>query len=440
MDSEKSLPRSASTDDRRLRRLGVWTVLSVFGGFGAWTALAPLDSAAVAPGVFMVESYRKTVQHLEGGIINAIYVRDGDTVSKDKTLVTLDDTQSRAQLEMVRGQYFITVAREARLLAQRDGRGQVEYPPLLVERREDPRVQDAVRVQDQTFKARKAAQEGEVSLYERQIGQLQAKASGLRAQKHSRDELVGSYRGELKDFEALLEEGFTEKQKVRELGRNLAQSEGQAGELLSDIAATQLQVSETQLKILQLKKDLQREVAKELSEVQRDRFDLQEKLRSLENTVQRTVIKAPESGTVMGLAVHTIGAVVPPGGKLLEIVPGKEKLLVEAQVSPLDVDRVRVGQTAEVRLTAFKSRDTPSVYGKLIAVSADRLMDEKEKIPFYLARVEINAAGLQYLAQRKLELVPGMPSEVLINTGEHTFFRYLMDPLKSIVARSFTEN
>lgn len=440
MDSEKSLPRSASTDDRRLRRLGVWTVLSVFGGFGAWTALAPLDSAAVAPGVFMVESYRKTVQHLEGGIINAIYVRDGDTVSKDKTLVTLDDTQSRAQLEMVRGQYFITVAREARLLAQRDGRGQVEYPSLLVERREDPRVQDAVRVQDQTFKARKAAQEGEVSLYERQIGQLQAKASGLRAQKHSRDELVGSYRGELKDFEALLEEGFTEKQKVRELGRNLAQSEGQAGELLSDIAATQLQVSETQLKILQLKKDLQREVAKELSEVQRDRFDLQEKLRSLENTVQRTVIKAPESGTVMGLAVHTIGAVVPPGGKLLEIVPGKEKLLVEAQVSPLDVDRVRVGQTAEVRLTAFKSRDTPSVYGKLIAVSADRLMDEKEKIPFYLARVEINAAGLQYLAQRKLELVPGMPSEVLINTGEHTFFRYLMDPLKGIVARSFTEN
>ena len=440
MDSEKSLPHSGSTDDRRLRRLGMWTVLSVFGGFGAWAALAPLDSAAVAPGVFMVESYRKTVQHLEGGIINAIYVRDGDTVSKDKTLVTLDDTQSRAQLEMVRGQYFIAVAREARLLAQRDGRGQVEYPSLLVERREDPRVQDAVRVQDQTFKARRAAQEGEVSLYERQIGQLQAKASGLRAQKHSRDELVGSYRGELRDFEALLEEGYTEKQKVRELGRNLAQSEGQAGELLSDIASTQLQVSETQLKILQLKKDLQREVAKELSEVQRDRFDLQEKLRSLENTVQRTVIKAPESGTVMGLAVHTIGAVVPPGGKLLEIVPGKEKLLVEAQVSPLDVDRVRVGQTAEVRLTAFKSRDTPSVYGKLIAVSAYRLMDEKEKIPFYLARVEINAAGLQYLAQRKLELVPGMPSEVLINTGEHTFFRYLMDPLKSIVARSFTEN
>lgn len=439
MDAEKSLPPAASTDDRRFRRLGLWTVLTVFGGFGAWAALAPLDSAAVAPGVIMVESYRKTVQHLEGGIIKAIHVRDGDAVSKDTTLVILDDTQSRAQLEMVRGQYFIAVAREARLLAQRDGRGQVEYPPLLLERQKDPRVQDAVRVQDQTFKARKTAQEGEVSLYERQIGQLQAKASGLRAQKRSRDELVNSYRGELKDFEALLEEGFTEKQKVRELARNMAQSEGQAGELLSDIAATQLQVSETQLKILQLKKDLQREVAKELSEVQRDQFDLQEKIRSLENTVQRTVIKAPESGIVMGLTVHTIGAVVPPGGKLLEIVPGNEKLLVEAQVSPLDVDRVRVGQTAEVRLTAFKSRDTPSVYGKLIAVSADRLMDEKEKFPFYLARVEINAAGMEYLAQRKLALVPGMPSEVLINTGEHTLFRYLMDPLKSVVARSFTE-
>ena len=440
MDSSRSVSPAPPPEDRRLRRLGVWTILAVFGGFGAWAMLAPLDSAAVAPGVMMVDSYRKTVQHLEGGIVKAIHVRDGDTVLKDAALVTLDDTQVRAQLEMVRGQYFIAVAREARLLAQRDGAAQVAIPPGLVERRDDPRVQDAMRVQAQTFRARKSAQEGEVSLYERQIGQLQAKTRGMQAQKHSHDQLVSSYRGELKDFEALLEEGFADKQKVRELGRNMAQSEGQAGELLSEIAGTQLQISETQLKILQLKKELQREVAKELGEVQRDLFDLQEKIRSLESTLQRTVVKAPESGTVMGLAVHAIGGVVQPGGKLLEIVPGKEKLLVEAQVSPLDVDRVRVGQNAEVRLTALNSRDTPSVYGKLVAVSADRLLDEREKTPFYLARVEISADSLQYLAHRKLELVPGMPTEVLINTGEHTLFRYLMSPLKSIVARSFTEN
>lgn len=428
--------------DRRIRRLGYFVVLAIFGGLGAWSMLAPLSSAALAPGVITVENYRKTVQHLEGGIIRTILVKDGDFVNRDQVLVTLDGTQARAQLEVLRGQYFISVAREARLIAQRDGLERVAYPAELLAAHGDPRVEDAIRVQNQTFSARKLAHEGEISLYQRQIEQLRAKVKGLRAQKHSRDRLVSSYAAELEDFQNLLKEGYTEKQKVRELERNLAQSEGQSGELLSELAATELQISETELKILQLKKEFQREVAKELSDVQSALFELREKMQSLEDTVQRTVVKAPETGRVIGLSVHTLGGVIPPGGKILDIVPKDERLIVECKISPLDIDRVRVGQMAEVRFSAFRSRDTPKIEGKLIAVSADSLVEEKgeDKGSYYLARVEITPEGLADLAEQQLELVPGMPAEVLINTGERTLFEYMTGPLFNTVARSFIED
>lgn len=442
MASGYPIPQAIPADDRRLRRAGIIVVLSIFGGLGVWATLAPLSSAALAPGVITVENYRKTVQHLEGGIVKTIQVRDGDSVAKDQVLMMFDDTQPRAQLEVLRGQYFISVAREARLIAQRDGLEQVQYLPELLERRDDLRVEDAIRMQSQTFKVRKLAHEGEVTLYERQIEQLRAKAEGLRAQKRSRDQLVSSYGGELEDFQTLLQEGYSEKQKVRELERNLAESQGQRGELTSNLAATELQISETELKILQLEKELQREVAKELSEVQADLFELREKLQSLEDMVERTVIKAPESGMVLGLSVHTLGAVIPPGGKILDIVPQNGKLIVEAKVSPLDIDRVQLGQKAEVRFSAFKSGTTPKTEGSLIAVSADRLVDEndEEKEPYYLARVEITPTGLQDLALSKLDLVPGMPAEVLINTGERTLLQYLMDPIMNSFARSFIED
>ena len=219
----------AHGDDRPIRRLGLLFVLLAFGVFGGWAALAPLDSAALAPGTIMVEGYRKTVQHLEGGIVKTIQVRDGDSVAKDQVLITLDDTQPRAQLEVLRGQYIILSSREARLLAQRDGLDKVQYPADILAQQSDARVRESMHLQNQTFHARRQAQEGEMSVYQRQIEQLRAKATGLRAQKQSRERLVNSFRGELADFQNLLDEGFTEKQKVRDLERNLAQSEGHLG-------------------------------------------------------------------------------------------------------------------------------------------------------------------------------------------------------------------
>ena len=431
----------ATTDGRWLRRIGIVIVLGMFGGFGTWAALAPMSSASHAQGTIVVEGYRKTVQHLEGGIVKSILVRDGQAVKKDEVLITLEDTQPRAQLEVLLGQFFSALAHEARLIAQRDQRDRVSYPSELRVSQNEDRVQDAIRVQDQTFRARKSAQDGEASLYEQQIGQLRAKADGLRAQKKSRELIVISFKSELDDFEALLKQGYAEKQKVRDFERNLATSESQLGDLVSSLAATELQVSETELKILQLQKELQREVAKDLSDVQTQLLEIREKMQSVQDMVARTVIRAPQAGTVLDLQTHTLGGVVRPGAKLLDLVPQGEKLIVEAKVSLPDIHRVHVGQIAEIRFTAFKQRDTPKVDGKLIALSADRLFDEgdERKPPYYLARVEITPKGLEDLSRYKLELVTGMPAEVLINTGERTMLMYLIDPLRNTLARSFIE-
>jgi len=426
-------------DDRPIRRLGYFLVIAVFGFFGGWSVLAPLGSAALAPGTITVEGYRKTVQHLEGGIIKAIHVRDGDAVGKGQILVEIDDTSSRAQLETLRGQLFSALAREARLIAERDGNSSISYPDTLT-KSADSRAREAMHAQDQSFKVRMFSRRGEINILKEQRREQSAKIEGLRAQQISRRDLAASLKQDLQDFRAMLKEGYVEKQKVTELERRIAQAQGDEGDFTASIATTQTQMSEISLKMLQIEKELQREVADELSKVQTELSELREKTQWLEDTVARTVIKAPESGMVLGLQVHTLGAVIPPGGHILDIVPQQEKLVVEAQVSPMDIDRVRVGQSTEIRFSAFKSALIPKIDGRLVALSADRLTDEQNQISYYLARVEVAKEGLEQLEKQGLVLLPGMPAEVLINTGDRTFLQYLMQPISSFFARSLIED
>ncbi|MGR8920135.1 MAG: HlyD family type I secretion periplasmic adaptor subunit [Gammaproteobacteria bacterium] len=437
-------PRAAATrgEDHTARNIGLVLVAVVFVGFGSWATLAPLSSAARAPGIVSVENYRRTVEHLEGGIVQSLAVQDGDRVEEGQVLVTLDDRQPRTQLEVLRGQYLIALAREARLVAQRDRLPAVEFPPDLLSAKEDSRAAEAMSVQTQTFAVRQAAHANEIALYEEQIRQLRAKVRGITAQKDGSDRLVTSYRAELEDFGELLERGYTEKSRYREMERNLAEAEARHGELVSETAATELQISETKLKILQLRKDFQREVAQEIAEVQAQLFELRERIATLQDTVERTIVRAPRSGLVINLAVNTIGAVIQPGERLMDIVPEDERLVVEARVSPVDIDRVAIGQQAEIRFAAFKTRDAPQVDGVVIKLSPDSLVDEgaEDSEPYYKARVEIAENGLADLHQAGLSLKAGMPAEVLINTGERTLLRYLMDPLSDLAARSFIED
>lgn len=427
-------------DDRPIRYLGYSIILVVFGCFGVWAYFAPLGSAVLATGSITVEGYRKTVQHLEGGIVQAIHVRDGDTVTKGQVLVELDDTSTRAQLETLRGQLFSGLAREARLIAERDGQTNVTYPAELKQASQEVPIQDNMRVQAQAFAVRRHSRDGEIAILKEQRQQLRAKIEGINAQRASRSALSASLDKELLDFRAMLKEGYIEKQKVNELERRLVEAEGDKGDFAANIATAQTQISEISLKILQIDKEFQRQVIDELSKVQTELTELHEKTQWLTETVERTVIKAPESGMVLGLTVHTIGAVIPAGGHLLDIVPQQEKLIVEAQISPMDIDRIHIGQQTEIRFSAFKSAKTLKINGKLLTVSADRLTDEQNKSSYYLTRVEVDKDGLDDLRKNDLILVPGMPVEVLINTGDRTFFEYLMKPMSNIFARSFNED
>jgi epimerase transport system membrane fusion protein len=286
--------------------------------------------------------------------------------------------------------------------------------------------------------ARKNAHEGEMSVLTQRLGQLNSKISGLSGQRTSKQELVSSYQEEAKDLRELLAEGFADKQRLRDVERNYTDNNGEISALSSEIASAQIQIGETKLEILQLEKKFQEEVTSKLSEVQSELYDVTQRMTATKDKVVRIDIKAPVSGRVMGLAVHTLGGVILPGHPILDIVPQKEELVVEAQVNPLDIDRVSVGLVAEVRFTAFKQALTPVIEGKVINLSADRLIEEKSGTPYYLAQVELTPES--YEKMKHLELVPGMPVEVLIKTGERTLFEYLTKPISNAFARAFIED
>lgn len=428
--------------EKHVRVAGLSAVIILFVGLGLWSVYAPLESAAVGPGVVVLENYRIAVDHLEGGIVREVHAREGQLVVKGEVLLTLQDVQARAQLEQVKGQWIVALAREARLLAQRHRLSRVVFSPDLLAHAEDARVADAMRVQEETYRVRQRALQSEVTLYERQIAQLREKVQGLKEQRAMREQLVGSFEKERADFEALAKEGYAERQKVREMERNLALNDGQRSSLSTDIAATEVEISATEVKILQAQQNFEREVAKEFAEVQTELFALQEKKRALEDTLKRTVVVAPQQGVVHALSVHAPGEVLKPGSHMLDIVPGNERLIVEAKLSPQDIDQVQIGQMAEVRFTAFKQRDMPKIEGRLATLSADRMIEESGGIqqPYYLGRVEITVAGLQQLAERKLQLLAGMPADVLVKTGERTFWHYLTAPLTDMVGRSMKED
>jgi epimerase transport system membrane fusion protein len=425
------------TDDRSIRNIGVVILIATFGILGTWGYLAPIDSAALAPGYVTVKSHRKTVQHLDGGIVSELMAKDGDVVKAGDVLLTLDGTEVKAQLEIIRGQHITLSAQIARLIAEKDQQNQINFPNELRDL-SDPHIAQATHGESQLFNARKSALQGEISVLNQRISQLGTKIKGLQGQRSSKEALMISYGDEVHDLKELLAEGFADKQRLRDIERNHAQVTGEVAALSSEIAGNEIQIGETKLQILQLQKKFQEEVAVKLGEVQAELYDVAQRLVATKDKVARTVIIAPADGRVLGLSVHNVGGVISPGKPILDIVPQQEELIIDAQVSPMDIDRVRAGLVAEVRFSAFKQALTPKMQGKVINLSADRLTDEKTEQPYYLAQIELTPDSFQKLGE--LELLPGMPAEVLINTGERTVFEYLMQPITNAFARAFIED
>ncbi len=424
--------------DKKPKLIGLLILFVTFGMFGTWAAVAPLDSAALAPGVVTVKTYRKTIQHLEGGIVEQINVRDGDQVEAGDVLLVLDDTQARAELGIVRGQMIASQALESRLKAERDQLEKIEFPGSFDE--QDQRVEEAVLSERQVFQARMNSHLGEVEVLEQRMTQIDEQIRGLEAIIRSKKELMSSYNDEIKDLSELLSDGFVDKQRLRDLERQVSNLEGEMADHRSSIAQAKMKQGETRLSILQLKKDFHTDVVNQLSEVQSTLFDLRERERALMDRVERTEVRAPEAGMVLGMTVHTVGGVVQSGAPILDIVPAASDLVIEAQVSPIDIDRVSAGKLADIRFSAFKSATTPVIEGQVEQISADRLTNEETGMPYYLARVELTEEGRSNLEAANLVLVPGMPSEVLINTGERTLLEYLVQPATNAFARSLIED
>jgi HlyD family type I secretion membrane fusion protein len=418
--------------------VGLTIVLVMFGGLGTWASLARLDGAVVAPGVVTVFSKRKTVQHLEGGIVSQILVRDGDTAESGQLLIRLDDTRARASLAILDGQLNVLRARQSRLQAERDGAGHIEFDAALYERKDSPNVANILRGEVELFEARRASIHGEIEILKQRIAQIKEQIAGLTSQQKAEARQINLIREELKGLNVLYERGYAPKTRILALKRTAEQVRGERAEHIADIARAKNSIGETKLQIIQVEKKARQEVVQELREVQAEVFDLEERRVAAADELQRVEIRAPRTGTVVGMDVHTIGGVIGPGQAILDIVPEKDELVIEAQVAPQDIDKVTDGLEAVVRLSAFNMRTTPELGGKVFMASADRMIDEVSGEPYYLLGVRVPDSERSKL--KDLELLPGMPAEVFVNTGERTALSYLVKPFTDALARTFKED
>ncbi len=425
--------------DRKTGRImsgGLLIIALFFGGFGTWAAVAPLSSAATATGFVIVEGQRKKVQHLEGGIVKEILIRDGDAVEAQQIIMRLDETRALATRDLLRGQLRAARAFEARLMAERDLAQSIVYPQELLALQDDPRVAEILATQTNLFQARLEAFTGELKVLAQRIAQSKEEIAGLAAQEKSERRQRELIVEEIKGVEAMLAKGLERKPRLLALQRAAAELEGNRGAHLAQIARAKATITESQLRILDLKNQRMKEVAGQLNEVRQAIADAQEKLRSTEDTLQRTEIRAPVAGIVVGLQVHTVGGVVGAGGTIAEIVPQKETLIIEAQVRPEDIDVVHPGLPAQISLQSLDRRMS-TLDGTVTHVSADRLNDPQTKLPYYEALVSIDPESLE--ATVGAVLYPGMPAIVMIATGKRTALGYLVSPITDFMGRAMRE-
>ena len=414
---------------------GVVVVALLFGGFGTWALTADLASAVLASGIVTVDGKRKQVQHQEGGTVKALLVSDGDRVEMGQPLVLLDETRPQAVYRMTKASHDAALMRQARLAAERDSATDVPVPPELVDMQDAPEVAEMIAGQRSLFVARRESLNGTIEILTQREAQLDREIAGLEAQEKSKARQLELVRDELDGQQQLFSQGLSPKTRVLALEREQARLEGERGELIADIARTEKAIGETRMEVLQRKREFRESVESELRTTQQELFDLGERMVATKDVLDRIVVRSPVSGVVVGLDVNTIGGVIAPGEKILEIVPDSKELVVEARVSPLDVDSLRIGQPAEVRFTAFRQQTTPLLEGIFVYVSADVMLDERSGQSHYVVRVQVPEEEVARLGE--LELVPGMPAEVAIKTGDQRPVDYLVQPIVQSIDRAW---
>ena len=439
MRDQVALYKSAAVDmdNERAQRWG-WALLVVgFGGFLAWALLAPLDAGITAAGTVVVSGNRKAVQPLVPGKIVAILAKDGDRVTAGQVLVRFDDTQSRSQLDIAKGQWFTSLATEARLTAERTGSGAPEFSEVLKNESADLRALAAMLLQGQLFSTRRKSLSTELAAMRENMRGLELQMQGTEASMRAKEDQLGVLREQLKNLRNLADDGFMPRIRVQDQERTTSAMSGAIAEDTGSIGRSRQSIAEIKIRMISREQDVRKEVEAQLSDIQRDASSLSSRLQGLQFDVLNTEVKSPASGLVMGVAVHTIGGVVAAGTPMMEIVPRDEVLKIEAQIPPHLIDKIKPGLPVDILFTAFNQASTPKIAGNLTQVSADVLMDPKTNMPFFKASIDVTPEGMVNL--RKNEIRAGMPAEIFVRSGERTAMNYLLKPLMDRVRRSMTE-
>ena len=403
----------------------------------AWVVLAPLSGAIIAPAFVKVDMNRKVVQHQEGGIVKQILVRDGERVQMGQTLVVIDDVRLDATLDLLRTQHDGERAKAARLEAERAFLPAVEFPQELAARSGEPKVAEILQREVALFRARREALDSQIVVLRKQIGQTEEEARALAGQIAAERRALKSQKEELALNEKLFKQNYVQKTRLMSLERAVAEYEARWEEHRAELAKTRQRSSELELRVLAQGNAYVQSATDELKEITTRLFDLEERLRPSKDASDRQRIAAPIAGVVVGQRVFTAGAVVGPREVLLEIVPEDKTLVVEAHIRPEDINHVRKGSDAEVRLTAYKQRTTPLVAGNVNYVSADRMLDPQTGTPYYVVHVDVPARALEEAGNLRMQA--GMPAEVYIRTDSRSAFDYLLAPVTAYLRRGMRE-
>ncbi|WP_458526484.1 HlyD family type I secretion periplasmic adaptor subunit [Onishia taeanensis] len=420
--------------DRWHRQVGVGILLLLLVGVGGWAVTAELAVAVMAPGRVTVAADKKTVQHLEGGIVEDIAVADGDRVEPGDTLMTLEATGIEGELESARMAFWVERATQLRLQAEQAGQSRLRYPTALVDG-DDPRLSRVLAVQRQLFLSRRLSLESDLAALDAQIAQRRRRIEGHEALIASTEQQLGSLREDAKALGSLYRDGLGDNQRLHEMQRDIQRHQGELAEHRTGIARLRAEIDEQRLKKARRTQQQQETLGDQLREVQHRVVEARARLSTLRDRQQRTRITAPVAGRVVELAVHTRGAVLDPGMPILEIVPGGRDFVVEARVTDRDIDHVQTGQPVKVRFTAFNRRQSPMVAGEVQRVSADSFEDEASGQHFYRVRVTFKPSAMASLPA-DFSLRSGMPAEVRLKSGERTFASYLFKPVNDMLARA----
>jgi len=424
-------------DIGRTVKIGGFLLLGGFGFFMLWAALAPLDEGVPVQGMIIVDTKRKVVQHLTGGLIEKVMVHEGQPVKAGDVLIKLDAAQAKAEFESARQRYLSLRANEDRLIAEQGAQAKITFHPDVLADQDNPLISQHMHTQEQMLASRRLALHSELASMDEGIQAQQEAAKGFAAQLKSRTEQMAYLNEERSGLRDFVKEGYAPRNKLLELERLASDLEATRSDLQANLAKARRSAAELSLRKLQREQEFRREIDSQLADVRREVSADEERYKASRDALERTEIKAPASGSVIGIATQTVGGVITPGTRIMDIVPKDETLLLEAQIPPHLIDHVKVGQLADIRFSNFALAPQLVAEGQLTSVAADLLFDQTTNTGYYLIRVAVTANGLRTLAGHRLQ--PGMPAEIVIKTGERTLLSYLLHPLVRRLAQAMKE-